>query len=152
MNMLSVVMRQQDYLMLIHWTRSRAKSGYQCRWLRAIALQLMGQLWESRTPLFSTVGFWEPSQRLRGRKVSGKGPLTFCYSISPSNSTIHDWLNSQQAFVISYRRAVYNGLNAGLQRQMCFASVRLGMYEPTKRFYQGLLKGTTLNQNSKKNN
>jgi len=37
-------------------------------------------------------------------------------------------------------RAVYNGLNAGLQRQMCFASVRLGMYEPTKRFYQGLLK------------
>lgn len=37
-------------------------------------------------------------------------------------------------------RCLYNGLNAGLQRQMCFASVRLGMYEPVKAFYQNLLK------------
>ena len=35
-------------------------------------------------------------------------------------------------------RALYNGLSAGLQRQMCFASVRLGFYEPTKKFYQDL--------------
>lgn len=37
-------------------------------------------------------------------------------------------------------RSLYNGLNAGLQRQMCFASVRLGMYEPVKRQYQRLLR------------
>ncbi len=32
----------------------------------------------------------------------------------------------------------------GLQRQMCFASVRLGMYEPVKVRYQRLLKGNKL--------
>ncbi|CAL8088124.1 unnamed protein product [Orchesella dallaii] len=37
-------------------------------------------------------------------------------------------------------RSLYNGLNAGLQRQMCFASIRLGMYEPVKVRYQRLLK------------
>ena len=41
-------------------------------------------------------------------------------------------------------RSLYNGLNAGLQRQMCFASVRLGMYEPVKGFYQKLLKREAL--------
>jgi len=39
-------------------------------------------------------------------------------------------------------RSLYNGLNAGLQRQMCFASVRLGMYEPVKTKYQQILKGS----------
>jgi len=37
-------------------------------------------------------------------------------------------------------RSLYNGLNAGLQRQMCFASVRLGMYEPVKTRYQSWLR------------
>lgn len=36
-------------------------------------------------------------------------------------------------------RALYNGLSAGLQRQMCFASVRLGMYDTTKMAYQRIL-------------
>lgn len=36
-------------------------------------------------------------------------------------------------------RALYNGLSAGLQRQMCFASVRLGMYDSTKAAYQRVL-------------
>lgn len=36
-------------------------------------------------------------------------------------------------------RALYNGLSAGLQRQMCFASVRLGLYENVKSIYQGWL-------------
>lgn len=36
-------------------------------------------------------------------------------------------------------RALYNGLSAGLQRQMCFASVRLGMYDSTKMAYQRIL-------------
>lgn len=37
-------------------------------------------------------------------------------------------------------RALYNGLSAGLQRQMCFASVRLGLYDPVKNFYQSIIK------------
>lgn len=36
-------------------------------------------------------------------------------------------------------RALYNGLSAGLQRQMVFASVRLGMYESIKGTYQRIL-------------
>ncbi|KAF4532665.1 hypothetical protein B566_EDAN002900 [Ephemera danica] len=38
-------------------------------------------------------------------------------------------------------RSLYNGLSAGLQRQMCFASVRLGLYDSTKALYQRLLDG-----------
>ncbi|GAB0090148.1 mitochondrial uncoupling protein 2 [Sergentomyia squamirostris] len=36
-------------------------------------------------------------------------------------------------------RALYNGLSAGLQRQMAFSSVRLGMYDSVKTVYQGVL-------------
>lgn len=36
-------------------------------------------------------------------------------------------------------KALYNGLSAGLQRQMCFASVRLGLYDSTKAMYQQIL-------------
>lgn len=36
-------------------------------------------------------------------------------------------------------RALYNGLSAGLQRQMVFASVRLGAYESVKGTYQKVL-------------
>lgn len=36
-------------------------------------------------------------------------------------------------------RALYNGLSAGLQRQMCFASVRLGLYDSVKNMYQDVL-------------
>lgn len=38
-------------------------------------------------------------------------------------------------------RSLYNGLSAGLQRQMCFASVRLGLYDSVKTVYQPLLDG-----------
>ncbi|PSN33860.1 Mitochondrial uncoupling protein 2 [Blattella germanica] len=38
-------------------------------------------------------------------------------------------------------RSLYNGLSAGLQRQMCFASVRLGLYDSVKTLYQQLLDG-----------
>lgn len=37
-------------------------------------------------------------------------------------------------------RSLYNGLSAGLQRQMVFASVRLGMYDSVKETYQKILK------------
>ena len=33
--------------------------------------------------------------------------------------------------------SLYKGLNAGLQRQMVFASLRIGLYEPVKRLYVG---------------
>lgn len=32
-------------------------------------------------------------------------------------------------------KSLYNGLSAGLQRQMCFASVRIGLYDNVKNFY-----------------
>lgn len=40
-------------------------------------------------------------------------------------------------------RSLYNGLSAGLQRQMCFASVRLGLYDSVKSLYQQLLDGNS---------
>lgn len=34
-------------------------------------------------------------------------------------------------------KSLYNGLVAGLQRQVCFASVRIGLYDNVKDFYTG---------------
>lgn len=42
----------------------------------------------------------------------------------------------------SHCRSLYSGLSAGLQRQMCFASVRIGLYDTFKAIYQQLLDGT----------
>ncbi len=33
--------------------------------------------------------------------------------------------------------SLYKGLNAGLQRQLVFASLRIGLYQPVKQFYVG---------------
>lgn len=47
-------------------------------------------------------------------------------------------------------RALYNGLVAGLQRQLCFASVRIGFYDSVKQIYinafqaQGLVSGNNI--------
>ncbi|XP_013775640.1 mitochondrial uncoupling protein 2-like [Limulus polyphemus] len=38
-------------------------------------------------------------------------------------------------------KSLYNGLCAGLQRQMAFASVRIGLYDSIRSFYQNLLSG-----------
>ncbi|XP_043505097.1 mitochondrial uncoupling protein 2-like [Polistes fuscatus] len=38
-------------------------------------------------------------------------------------------------------RSLYGGLSAGLQRQMCFASVRLGLYDSVKSLYAGIIDG-----------
>ena len=35
----------------------------------------------------------------------------------------------------------YSGLAAGLQRQMCFASIRIGLYDPMKQAYMNLFGG-----------
>lgn len=34
-------------------------------------------------------------------------------------------------------RSLYNGLVAGLQRQLCFASIRIGLYDNVKNVYTG---------------
>ncbi|XP_043591519.1 mitochondrial uncoupling protein 2-like [Bombus pyrosoma] len=38
-------------------------------------------------------------------------------------------------------RSLYGGLSAGLQRQMCFASIRLGLYDGVKSRYAGIIDG-----------
>ncbi|XP_015924992.1 dicarboxylate carrier UCP2 [Parasteatoda tepidariorum] len=38
-------------------------------------------------------------------------------------------------------KSLYNGLCAGLQRQMCFASVRIGLYDSVKNQYSALASG-----------
>lgn len=43
-------------------------------------------------------------------------------------------------------RSLYNGLCAGLQRQMCFASVRIGLYDSVKNFYGSLSSSDTISQ------
>lgn len=39
-------------------------------------------------------------------------------------------------------RSLYNGLVAGLQRQLCFASVRIGLYDNVRDFYTGGAEST----------
>ena len=39
-------------------------------------------------------------------------------------------------------KSLYNGLCAGLQRQMCFASVRIGLYDSVKNQYSSLASGS----------
>lgn len=43
-------------------------------------------------------------------------------------------------------KSLYNGLCAGLQRQMCFASVRIGLYDSVKNFYNGILSSDSTSQ------
>ncbi|XP_012227433.1 dicarboxylate carrier UCP2 isoform X2 [Linepithema humile] len=38
-------------------------------------------------------------------------------------------------------RSLYGGLSAGLQRQMCFAGIRLGLYDSVKSLYAGIFDG-----------
>lgn len=40
-------------------------------------------------------------------------------------------------------KSLFNGLSAGLQRQLCFASVRLGMYDSVKALYHQVLDGSS---------
>ncbi|KAL1110537.1 hypothetical protein AAG570_008065 [Ranatra chinensis] len=40
-------------------------------------------------------------------------------------------------------RSLFNGLSAGLQRQLCFSSIRIGLYDSVKGLYQQILYGET---------
>ncbi len=48
---------------------------------------------------------------------------------------------SSVAVVVVVVRSLYNGLVAGLQRQMCFAGIRIGLYDSIKSVYQKALDG-----------
>ncbi|XP_014240036.1 mitochondrial uncoupling protein 2-like [Cimex lectularius] len=45
-------------------------------------------------------------------------------------------------------RSLFNGLSAGLQRQLCFSSIRIGLYDNVKATYQKLLFGESTSVNS----
>ncbi|KAF6216069.1 hypothetical protein GE061_000407 [Apolygus lucorum] len=38
-------------------------------------------------------------------------------------------------------KSLFNGLSAGLQRQLCFSSIRIGFYDHVKQYYQHILFG-----------
>lgn len=83
---------------------------------------------------------------------NGRGFISTAYPVSTHEITSISTSNSKSNF--QYRglfgtintiarqegiRALYNGLSAGLQRQMVFASIRLGMYDSVKLTYQKIL-------------
>jgi solute carrier family 25 (mitochondrial uncoupling protein), member 8/9 len=89
-------------------------------------------------------------------QIQGEGqvrvPLVAATNASPQISVL---ANNTAAVTHKYRglvgtiatiskeegyRALFNGLSAGLQRQMCFASIRLGLYDSVKLFYSSFLK------------
>lgn len=82
-------------------------------------------------------------------KASGRSIVSTAFPVSPQELAV----NSAKA-QFQYRgligtittiarqegpRSLYNGLSAGLQRQMVFASVRLGLYDSVKTSYQKIL-------------
>ena len=54
------------------------------------------------------------------------------------------WLQGIKTVYPKLSRSLYNGLVAGLQRQMCFASIRIGLYDSIKVIYQQALNGITI--------
>ena len=62
---------------------------------------------------------------VQGAAVPSKGMLSTILTISRTEGV----------------RALYSGLAPGLQRQMCFASVRIGLYDSVKATYSNLLGG-----------
>lgn len=67
--------------------------------------------------------------------------ITKCDKIPKVNNTQYRGLFGTIATITQQEgpRSLYNGLSAGLQRQMVFASVRLGMYDSVKATYQKIL-------------
>ncbi|XP_076245476.1 dicarboxylate carrier UCP2 [Calliopsis andreniformis] len=59
------------------------------------------------------------------------------------------WRTVGNIVKIEGARSLYGGLSAGLQRQMCFASIRLGLYDAVKSRYAGIIDGN--NRSGSKN-
>ncbi|XP_043256847.1 mitochondrial uncoupling protein 2-like [Colletes gigas] len=51
------------------------------------------------------------------------------------------WRTVESIVRLEGTRSLYGGLSAGLQRQMCFASIRLGLYDTVKAYYAGIIDG-----------
>ncbi|XP_076636136.1 dicarboxylate carrier UCP2 [Colletes latitarsis] len=51
------------------------------------------------------------------------------------------WRTVENIVRLEGTRSLYGGLSAGLQRQMCFASIRLGLYDTVKSHYAGIIDG-----------
>ncbi|XP_003695571.1 mitochondrial uncoupling protein 2 [Apis florea] len=51
------------------------------------------------------------------------------------------WRTVKNIVRLEGARSLYGGLSAGLQRQMCFASIRLGLYDGVKSRYAGIIDG-----------
>ncbi|KAG6797100.1 mitochondrial uncoupling protein 2 isoform X1 [Apis mellifera caucasica] len=49
------------------------------------------------------------------------------------------WRTVKNIVRLEGARSLYGGLSAGLQRQMCFASIRLGLYDGVKSRYAGII-------------
>ncbi len=49
-------------------------------------------------------------------------------------------------------RSLYNGLTPGLQRQLAFCAVRIGMYDTIKNMYLKKFKGGSINKKNKATN
>lgn len=86
--------------------------------------------------------------------ATGRSFISTAYPVTAEELTQSQTQKSLQKGNVQYRglfgtittiakqegpRSLYNGLSAGLQRQMVFASVRLGMYESVKASYQKII-------------
>lgn len=69
--------------------------------------------------------------QVQGEKVKG----------GPGGAVVYRGLPGTIATIVRNEgfRSLFNGLSAGLQRQVCFSSIRLGFYDSVKDFYMKLL-------------
>lgn len=132
-----------------------------CTRPRVVRLQLQGEQTNAvhriglnpSSPLKSSSGPLPTANPSNAIKVSGRSFISAAFPVSAHElEALADQKSSKAPF--QYRglfgtittiarqegsRSLYNGLSAGLQRQMVFASVRLGMYDSVKTTYQKLL-------------
>ncbi|XP_075216056.1 dicarboxylate carrier UCP2-like isoform X1 [Lycorma delicatula] len=72
--------------------------------------------------------------QVQGEKIRG----------APGGAVVYRGLLGTIATVIHNEgyRSLFNGLSAGLQRQLCFSSIRFGLYDSVKNFYMSLIYGS----------
>lgn len=93
-----------------------------------VRLQVRRIVWRQhilRHRLHNNVSLWTGQIQGESQKVKGEGALKYRGVMG----TITTMVRTEGP------RSLYNGLVAGLQRQMSFASVRIGLYDSMKQFY-----------------
>lgn len=103
-----------------------------------VRLQVQGEQPVRRAPLTQATGSRPPSSAIQAYKLNP----TAIPAIPGSQHVQYRGLvgtittiTRQEGF-----RTLYSGLSAGLQRQMCFSSIRLGLYDTVKEFYGSIFK------------